>query len=166
MGLQGLRGALNALLFRTGDQSRDFAVILATNRPADLDAAVIDRMDEAIEFALPGKQERKQILKMYVDSYIARAGTQEGPLSIECPYLTDLCPSSFMPGHPLRPCTSSSSKSFGTKLTATVCSILLYASRLCAGSTLATPIHPHYEKEAWMNHSILAGMMIFCHCTR
>ena len=93
MSLQGLRGALNALLFRTGDQSRDFAVILATNRPADLDAAVIDRMDEAIEFALPGKQERKQILKMYVDSYIALAGTQEGALSIECPYLTNLSPS-------------------------------------------------------------------------
>ena len=91
--LQGLRGALNALLFRTGDQSRDFAVILATNRPADLDAAVIDRMDEAIEFALPGKQERKQILKMYVDSYIARAGTQEGPLSIQRLRLADICTS-------------------------------------------------------------------------
>lgn len=30
---EGMRGALNALLFRTGDQSRDFAVVLATNRP-------------------------------------------------------------------------------------------------------------------------------------
>lgn len=30
---EGLRGALNALLFRTGDQSRDFMVVLATNRP-------------------------------------------------------------------------------------------------------------------------------------
>ncbi len=30
---EGLRGALNAILFRTGDQSRDFAVVLATNRP-------------------------------------------------------------------------------------------------------------------------------------
>lgn len=75
---EGLRGALNAMLFRTGDQSRDFAVVLATNRPADLDAAVIDRMDEAIEFPLPGVDERRQILKMYLDSYIARAGTSEG----------------------------------------------------------------------------------------
>ena len=40
---QGIRGALNALLYRTGDQSRDFVVVLATNRPADLDAAVVDR---------------------------------------------------------------------------------------------------------------------------
>ena len=32
---EGLRGALNALLFRTGDQSRDFMVVLATNRPGN-----------------------------------------------------------------------------------------------------------------------------------
>ena len=30
---EGLRGSLNALLFRTGDQSKDFMVVLATNRP-------------------------------------------------------------------------------------------------------------------------------------
>ena len=66
------------MLFRTGDQSRDFAVVLATNRPADLDPAVIDRMDESLEFPLPGKDERKQILKLYLDSYIARAGTYSG----------------------------------------------------------------------------------------
>lgn len=32
---EGLRGALNAMLFRTGDQSKDFLVVLATNRPGD-----------------------------------------------------------------------------------------------------------------------------------
>ena len=41
-----------------GEQSRDFCVVLATNRPSDLDPAVIDRTDEAIEFALPGDAER------------------------------------------------------------------------------------------------------------
>lgn len=66
------------MLFRTGDQSRDFAVVLATNRPADLDPAVLDRMDEALEFPLPGKEERREILELYLDSYIARAGTSEG----------------------------------------------------------------------------------------
>ena len=35
-------------------------------------------MDEAIEFPLPGVTERRQILKMYLDSYIAKAGTTEG----------------------------------------------------------------------------------------
>ena len=75
---QGLRAALNAALFRTGDQSRDFAVVLATNRPADLDPAVLDRMDEALEFPLPGPAERRRILQIYLDSYLARAGTEEG----------------------------------------------------------------------------------------
>ncbi len=32
---EGLRGSLNALLFRTGDQSKDFMVVLATNRPGE-----------------------------------------------------------------------------------------------------------------------------------
>ncbi|KAL4542303.1 hypothetical protein Ndes2526B_g09270 [Nannochloris sp. 'desiccata'] len=75
---EGLRGALNAMLFRTGDQSRDFCVVLATNRPADLDPAVIDRMDEALEFALPGSAERKRILDIYFDKYVVKAGTAEG----------------------------------------------------------------------------------------
>jgi len=76
--LQGLRGALNAVLFRTGDQSRDFAVVLATNRPGDLDSAILDRMDEALEFGLPGVSERQQILSLYLDQYIFKAGTVEG----------------------------------------------------------------------------------------
>ena len=75
---QGLRAALNAALFRTGDQSRDFAVVLATNRPGDLDPAVLDRMDEALEFPLPGLAERRRILQIYLDSYLARAGTEAG----------------------------------------------------------------------------------------
>ncbi|KAA6424075.1 MAG: ATPase family AAA domain-containing 3-B-like [Trebouxia sp. A1-2] len=75
---EGLRGALNAVLFRTGDQSRDFAVVLATNRPGDLDSAILDRMDEALEFGLPGLSERQQILSLYLDQYIFKAGTVEG----------------------------------------------------------------------------------------
>ncbi|EIE18960.1 AAA-domain-containing protein [Coccomyxa subellipsoidea C-169] len=75
---EGLRAALNAALFRTGDQSRDFAVVLATNRPADLDPAVLDRMDEALEFPLPGPAERARILDIYLNSYIAKAGSDEG----------------------------------------------------------------------------------------
>ncbi|KAL3143353.1 hypothetical protein ABBQ38_002187 [Trebouxia sp. C0009 RCD-2024] len=75
---EGLRGALNAVLFRTGDQSRDFALVLATNRPGDLDAAVLDRMDESLEFGLPGLNERRNILSQYVDQYIVKAGTAAG----------------------------------------------------------------------------------------
>ena len=76
--MQGLRGALNAVLFRTGDQSREFAVVLAPNSPGALDSAILDRMDEALEFGLPGLAERQQILTLYLDQYIVKAGTAEG----------------------------------------------------------------------------------------
>ena len=75
---EALRGALNATLFRTGDQSRDFCLVLATNRPSDLDPAVLDRVDEALLFPLPGKDERKQILRIYLDRYISHAADAEG----------------------------------------------------------------------------------------
>ncbi|KAK1392115.1 AAA domain-containing protein [Heracleum sosnowskyi] len=72
------RSALNALLFRTGDQSRDIVLALATNRPGDLDSAVADRIDEVLEFPLPGEDERFKLLKLYLDKYIAQAGARKG----------------------------------------------------------------------------------------
>ncbi|XP_039141781.1 ATPase family AAA domain-containing protein 3-like [Dioscorea cayenensis subsp. rotundata] len=71
------RSALNALLFRTGDQSKDIVLALATNRPGDLDSAVADRIDEVLEFPLPGEEERFKLLKLYLDKYIARAGERK-----------------------------------------------------------------------------------------
>lgn len=68
------RSALNALLFRTGDQSRDIVLVLATNRPGDLDSAVTDRIDEVIEFPLPGEEERFKLLKLYLDKYLSDEG--------------------------------------------------------------------------------------------
>ncbi|XP_031094767.1 ATPase family AAA domain-containing protein 3 [Ipomoea triloba] len=71
------RSALNALLFRTGDQSKDIVLALATNRPGDLDSAVTDRIDEVLEFPLPGESERFELLKLYLDKYIAQAGARK-----------------------------------------------------------------------------------------
>ncbi|XP_010558645.1 PREDICTED: ATPase family AAA domain-containing protein 3-B-like [Tarenaya hassleriana] len=71
------RSALNALLFRTGDQSKDIVLALATNRPGDLDSAVADRVDEVLEFPLPGEEERFKLLKLYLDKYIAQAGPRK-----------------------------------------------------------------------------------------
>ncbi|XP_057970717.1 uncharacterized protein LOC131159663 isoform X1 [Malania oleifera] len=71
------RSALNALLFRTGDQSKDIVLALATNRPGDLDSAVADRVDEVLEFPLPGEDERFKLLKLYLDKYIAQAGARK-----------------------------------------------------------------------------------------
>ncbi|KAL6224627.1 PREDICTED: ATPase family AAA domain-containing protein 3-A [Fragaria vesca subsp. vesca] len=65
------RSALNALLFRTGDQSRDIVLVLATNRPGDLDSAITDRIDEVIEFPLPGEEERFKLLKLYLNKYLS-----------------------------------------------------------------------------------------------
>ncbi|EPS66253.1 hypothetical protein M569_08521 [Genlisea aurea] len=68
------RSALNALLFRTGDQSRDVVLVLATNRPGDLDSAVTDRIDEVIEFPLPREDERYKLLKLYMKKYLSSEG--------------------------------------------------------------------------------------------
>ncbi|KAL6993570.1 hypothetical protein U1Q18_011684 [Sarracenia purpurea var. burkii] len=65
------RSALNALLFRTGDQSRDVVLVLATNRPGDLDSAITDRIDEVIEFPLPREGERFKLLKLYLNKYLS-----------------------------------------------------------------------------------------------
>lgn len=65
------RSALNALLFRTGDQSRDIVLVLATNRPGDLDSAITDRIDEMIEFPLPREEERLKLLKLYLNKYLS-----------------------------------------------------------------------------------------------
>lgn len=70
------RSALNALLFHTGDQSKDIVLALATNRPGDLDSAVSDRIDETLEFPLPGEDERFKLLKLYLDKYIAQVGAK------------------------------------------------------------------------------------------
>ncbi|KAL9321946.1 hypothetical protein ACSQ67_009999 [Phaseolus vulgaris] len=93
------RSALNALLFRTGDQSKDIVLALATNRPGDLDSAVADRIDEVLEFPLPGEGERFKLLKLYLDKYIAQAGSGKSgfvkdlfkgkPQQIEIKGLTD-----------------------------------------------------------------------------
>lgn len=68
------RSALNALLFRTGDQSRDVVLVLATNRPSDLDSAITDRIDDVIEFPLPQEDERFKLLKLYLHKYLYKDG--------------------------------------------------------------------------------------------
>lgn len=77
------RSALNALLFRTGDQSPHLVLVLATNRPGDLDSAIADRMDELLEFPLPQEEERFRLLSLYLSKYIshpAQGPTRQGLL--------------------------------------------------------------------------------------
>jgi ATPase family AAA domain-containing protein 3A/B len=69
---QETRSALNALLYRTGEMSRDVTLVMATNRPEDLDSAVLDRVDETMEFALPDEETRFRLVKQYFDKLIVR----------------------------------------------------------------------------------------------
>ena len=66
-----LRNALNAILFHTGTQSKKFMMVLATNRPQDIDAAIIDRIDDAMAFSLPTLRERKLLCRLYFKKYIS-----------------------------------------------------------------------------------------------
>ena len=66
---ENLRNAITALLFHTGTASNRFMLILATNRPGDLDSAIIDRIDERIEFPLPNLSERTRLVEMYLQRY-------------------------------------------------------------------------------------------------
>jgi len=53
-----------------GDQSKHFMLVLATNRAADLDAAVLDRIDEAVHFELPKRKERLDIASQYFMEHV------------------------------------------------------------------------------------------------
>jgi ATPase family AAA domain-containing protein 3A/B len=55
-----------------GTQSKNFVMVLATNRPADLDRAVIDRIDEMVEFPLPTRHERFQLVELYFNMLLRK----------------------------------------------------------------------------------------------
>ena len=59
--------ALNALLYNTGGDRRDFMLVIATNRAEDLDSAVLDRCDETIFFPLPDEECRRDLISLYFD---------------------------------------------------------------------------------------------------
>ena len=47
---EDLRSTLNAFLYRTGEQSDKFMLVLASNTPEQLDWAINDRLDEVSVF--------------------------------------------------------------------------------------------------------------------
>ncbi|KAH9261829.1 hypothetical protein BASA81_000485 [Batrachochytrium salamandrivorans] len=75
------RNALNAFLYRTGTETKHFMLVFASNLPDQLDYAVLDRADEAIEFTLPGSAERVDLLKLYFDKYVKQAPKSTGLLA-------------------------------------------------------------------------------------
>lgn len=75
---EAMRNALNALLFHTGAQSKHFMLVIATNRPEDLDTAVTDRIDDTLHFDLPEESERVRLLQMYFSEYVGHMVASPG----------------------------------------------------------------------------------------
>lgn len=72
---EDLRATLNAFLYRTGEQSNKFMLVLASNQPEQFDWAINDRIDEIVNFALPGLQERERLVRLYFDKYVLEPAT-------------------------------------------------------------------------------------------
>lgn len=67
---EDLRATLNAFLYRTGEQSNKFMMVLASNTPEQFDWAVNDRLDEMVEFSLPRLEERERLIRMYFQKFV------------------------------------------------------------------------------------------------
>lgn len=79
-----LRSSLNAFLFRTGDQSKKIMVVLASNTPEQFDFAINDRLDEMVEFKLPGVEERERLVRLYFERFVlASIGVGRRSLKLE-----------------------------------------------------------------------------------
>ena len=70
---ESAHNALNAMLYNTGGERKDFMLVLATNRAGDLDAAVLDRCDESLLFPLPDEPCREVLLTQYFNTYVVNA---------------------------------------------------------------------------------------------
>lgn len=71
-----IRNALNALLYQTGTPSHNFMLILATNRPQDLDVAVLDRIDVSIPITPPALPQRLELVKLYLNEHVVKVARQ------------------------------------------------------------------------------------------
>jgi ATPase family AAA domain-containing protein 3A/B len=67
---EDLRNALNAFLYNTGEPTNKFMIVYASNQPEQFDWAINDRIDEMVEFDLPGLEERRKMIELYVNKYL------------------------------------------------------------------------------------------------
>ncbi|KAL3280997.1 hypothetical protein HHI36_004221 [Cryptolaemus montrouzieri] len=73
---EDLRATLNAFLYRTGEQSQKFMLVLASNTPEQFDWAVNDRLDEMVEFDLPGLEERERLMRLYFEKFVLQPAAE------------------------------------------------------------------------------------------
>lgn len=52
-------------------------LVLASNQPEQLDWAINDRVDEIVEFDLPGKDERDRLVRLYFEKYVLKPATEK-----------------------------------------------------------------------------------------
>lgn len=52
-----------------------FMLVLASNQPEQFDWAINDRIDEIVNFALPGPEERERLVRLYFDKYVLEPAT-------------------------------------------------------------------------------------------
>jgi len=50
-------------------------MVYASNQPSQFDPAVMDRIDEMVGFDLPGVEERRTMIAMYIDKYLLKPPT-------------------------------------------------------------------------------------------
>lgn len=67
---EDMRATLNAFLYRTGEQSQKFMLVLASNQPEQFDWAINDRLDEMVEFQLPTLSERERLVYLYFEKFV------------------------------------------------------------------------------------------------
>uniref|UniRef100_A0A2K6CFN9 ATPase family AAA domain containing 3A n=1 Tax=Macaca nemestrina TaxID=9545 RepID=A0A2K6CFN9_MACNE len=73
---EDLRATLNAFLYRTGQHSNKFMLVLASNQPEQFDWAINDRIDVMVHFDLPRLEERERLVRMYFDKYVLKPATE------------------------------------------------------------------------------------------
>ena len=50
-------------------------LVLASNQPEQFDWAINDRIDEIVNFALPGLDERERLVRLYFDKFVLAPAT-------------------------------------------------------------------------------------------
>lgn len=96
---EDMRSALNAFLYRTGEQNPKFMLVLASNTPEQFDYAINDRLDEMVEFTLPGLEERERLVRLYFDKFVLKPASEgkkrfkleEFDFGVTCSKMAKLC---------------------------------------------------------------------------
>ncbi|KAI3356701.1 hypothetical protein L3Q82_003386 [Scortum barcoo] len=83
MGRDGVT-AMHKVFDWANTSRRGFMLVLASNQPEQFDWAINDRVDEIVNFALPGLEERERLVRLYFDKFVlgpATTGRQRLKLS-------------------------------------------------------------------------------------